>query len=430
MTENEFKIKSLESAENTREKRKKHFFQGLRNRLLALTAAGFITLGAGWGRDLLQQLEVTEKEAVTEMVPTDEIKEALLGDFKDRIEREEPEFAELAGEYRKVIEEKLKNLEKEIIQHDIDGPDHQKQDGQLILAEQQGYESGAYLQGSVRQDMDIDHKLLSQLISRPVFLKNNHQFLNANFDDIFWGVALLNDSKNSRNAVAKFIKPPTVIFKPHSQFGTRRRADMIPSLAGDQWQPRITFYPQAFMGPDKQINSNTYINIFIHELGHAFLAGSGDGNKVDRKMGNDLADVLDEGRVQSITYKIVRYLNRNNPDLKPIYREAYGYDNYLVIAEIMESIARTHTNGDFLVQWQLGLINYRTMLEKFKTVFDDLGLSGDVYRSILDFHFGEDNNKASEKFLNKLLAELKLANKVNLSDDFIRSILKKGDVRY
>ena len=71
-----------------------------------------------------------------------------------------------------------------------------------------------------------------------------------------------------------------------------------------------------------------------------------------------------------------------------------------------------------------------TMLEKLKTAIDDLGLSANVYRSIVDFSFGENNNKASEKFLKDLLAELKLANKVNLSNDFIRSILTKGDVRY
>src|SRR3989338_10296863 len=430
MTESEPKIRLVESTENTLEKKKKRFFSGLRNRLLALAAAGFITLGAGWGKDLSRQLEVEEKEATTELLLENEIKEDALVDFKERIEREEPEFAELAEGYRKVIEAELKDLEKEVIQQNISSPTHQEQDGQAILAEQQEYESGVYRQGSVSQDIDNDHKLIAQLMSDSVFLKDNHKFLNTSFDDIFWSIAFLNDSRNSRNIAAKFIKPPTIVFSPHSQYGVRRRADMTASFVSNQWQPKITLYPQAFMGPDKQINSNTYINFFIHELSHAFLAGSGDGKRVDRKMGNDFADVLDEGRVQGVTYKIVQYLNRNNSDLRPVYKEADGYDNYLIIAEIMESIARTHMNSDFLVEWQLGLIDYRTMLEKFKTAIDDLGLSANVYRSIVDFSFGENNNKASEKFLKDLLAELKLANKVNLSNDFIRSILTKGDVRY
>ena len=430
MTENKPKIKSIENTENANEKKKKHFFEGLRNRFLALAMAGFITLGAGWGKDLLRQFEVTEKEVITDIVPVDEIKEVSLENFKEKTEREEPEFAKLAEEYKKVIEAQLDNLEKEITQYNIDSPNHQEQDKWLISAEQQDYESGAYLQGSVLRDMDIDHELISQLIYNPVFLKNSHKFLNASFDDIFWSIALLNDSRDSRNVAAKFIKPPTVIFNPHSQYGVRRRADTTTSLVGSQWQPEITLYPQAFMGPDKQINPNTYTNFLIHELSHAFLAGSGDGKRVDRKMGNDFADVLDEGRVQGITYKVVRYLNRNNSDLRPVYKEADGYDNYLIIAEIMESIARTHMNDDFLVEWQLGLIDYRTMLEKFKTAFDDLRLSANAYRSIVDFRFGENNNKASEKFLKDLLVELKLANKVNLSNDFIRSIITKGDVRY
>src|SRR3989338_6452336 len=152
-------------------------------------------------------------------------------------------------------------------------------------------------------------------------------------------------------------------------------------------------------------------------------------------MGNDFADVLDEGRVQGITYKVVRYLNRNNSDLRPVYKEADSYDNYLIIAEIMESIARTHMNSDFLVEWQLGLIDYRTMLEKFKTAIDDLGLSANVYRSIVDFSFGENNNKESESLKaeqNKRskgpqspvdLEELKaLKEKIKLTENELKSV--------
>lgn len=431
MIENEPKVGPTESVKNTNEKKKKRFFCGLRNRLLALAAASFITLGAGWGRGLLEQLEVGEKGVVTELVPVSEIKEDLLGDFKHRTEKEEPEFAKLAEKFKEAIKTQLSNLETEINQHNIiDSLDHQKQDSQLALTEQQDYESGIYYQSNVHQDVDTDHKLIVQLVSDSIFLKNNHEFLSVNFDDIFWGIALLNDSKDSRNATTKFIKPPTIVFKPHFPYGVRRKADMIPLLFGDQWQPEVTIYPQAFMGLDKQVNSNTYINIVIHELGHAFLAGSGGGKKIDRKIGNDFAEVLDEGRVQSITYKIIRYLNRHSPNLRPIYKETDGYDSYLVIAEVMESIAKTHQDGDFLVKWQLGVIDYGTMIEKLKTTLDDLGLSDNVYKAIVDFRFDEDKNKVSEKFLKGLLAELKLANKVKLSEDFTESILTKGDVRY
>src|SRR3989338_6976228 len=111
MTENKPKIKSIENTENANEKKKKHFFEGLRNRFLALAMAGFITLGAGWGKDLLRQFEVrgekkiishlslsmvcfitwgagwekdllrqfevTEKEVIPDIVPVDEIKEVI-----------------------------------------------------------------------------------------------------------------------------------------------------------------------------------------------------------------------------------------------------------------------------------------------------------------------------------------------------------------
>lgn len=421
MIENKSKIQ-VEELDIVKEKNKKRFFSGLRNRLVALAAAGFITLGAGWSKDLLRQLEVEEKNAVVELVSGSEITENTLKDFRGRMEKEEPEFAKLVERYREVIRVQLKGLEDAITQDNINSSGHQEQDRQSESAEQQDYRSGIYRKGSVFQDIDTDHKLIYQLISDPAFLKDNHEFLNANLDDIFWGVALLNDSKDSREA-ARFIKPPAVIFKTHAPYGIPRGADMTLFFLGVHWQPKITIYPQAFMGPDKHINPNTYKNIFIHELSHVFLAGSGDGKRIDRKMENDFAEVLDEGRIQSITYKIVRYFNRNIPDLKPIYNESDGYDQFLVIAELVESIARTHPNKDFLVEWQLGIIDYKTMLENLRTVFNDLELSSNIYKSIVDFKFGKDKTRTSTKFLNDLLSELRLTNKVNLSDDFVRSIL-------
>src|SRR3989344_619885 len=110
MTESEPKIRLVESTENTLEKKKKRFFSGLRNRFLALAAAGFITLGAGWGKDLLQQLEAKDKDVVAELVLRDEINENVLGDFKNETKREEPEFAKLAKQYREIVGAQLKNF--------------------------------------------------------------------------------------------------------------------------------------------------------------------------------------------------------------------------------------------------------------------------------------------------------------------------------
>ena len=47
MTESEPKIRLVESTENAIEKKKKRFFSGLKNRLMALAVAGFITVGPG-----------------------------------------------------------------------------------------------------------------------------------------------------------------------------------------------------------------------------------------------------------------------------------------------------------------------------------------------------------------------------------------------
>lgn len=425
MIESELKIQTPEGPENINEKKKKRLFSGLRNRLLALATAGFITLGTTWERDLSEQFEIADKkEAIAEFIFEGEIYENTLNNFKDRIERKEPEFAKLAKEYKKAIELQLDNLKTEISEYDINSQADSEYDQHLLNLEQHDSENGIYYSGNTANIIELDHQIVADLRSDPNFLKQNHDFLKTNLDNIFWCLALLNDSKDSRGALTQFIKPPNLVFLPHASHGQPVRATTIPSFSSAQWHPKITVYPLAFAGLDRHLNANTYTNIFIHELSHAVMAGSWNGKKVDRKMGNDFADVLDEGRVQGLTYKIVRYLNRDNPNLKPIFEEADSYDQFLVIAEIMGSVARTHPNGDFLVEWQLGIIDYKTMLEHFKTAFKDLGLNDDIHKSIVNFKFGENKNTASIKFAKDLMAALKL-NNVSLSEDFVRRILKR-----
>ena len=426
MIESELKIPTAEEPESKKEKRKKRFFFGLRNRLMALATAGFLTVGAGWARDLSQQLGIEDKkEAISEFVLESEITDAELRDFKNKVAEEEPEFARLAEEYRKEIQIQLDNLEMEIAQHDISGPTDREYDRQLSEAEEQALYTGAD-QVSAAWVIERDHFSVSSLQSDPEILRERHDFLKKNLDNIFWGIAFLNNSKESRDAAAKFIKPPTIVFKPHSAIA---RATTIPSLSSTIWQPEITVYPSAFMGSDKQINSDIYTNVLIHELGHAFLAGSGGGKKIDHKMGNDFGTVMDEGRTQDLAYKVVQYLNRHNPDSEPVLGGFVEYDQNLVIAELIESIARTHPDSDFLVDWQLGIIDYKTMLDNLKKALNDMGFSDDIHRAIVDFRFEPYKTDTSLNLLTDLFVGLKLKN-INLSEDFIKSILmREGEKR-
>lgn len=426
MIENKSKIQTIEGPESVKEKKKKSFFSGLRNRLIALSAAGFLTLGAGWAKDLSQQLGVEDKkEAISEFVLESEITDAELRDFKNKVTEEEPEFARLAEEYRKEIQIQLDNLEMEIAQHDINGPTDREYDRQLSEAEEQALYTGTD-QVSAARVIEHDHFSVSSLQSDPDFLRERHEFLKKNLDNIFWGIAFLNNSKESRDVAAKFIKPPTIVFKPHS---ATARATTIPLLSSMIWQPEITVYPSAFMGSDKQVNPDIYTNVLIHELGHAFLSGSGGGKKIDRKMGNDFGTVMDEGRTQGLAYKVIQYLNRHNPDSKPVLEGFVEYDQNLVIAELIESIARTHPDSDFLVDWQLGIIDYKTMLDKLKTTLNDLGFNDDIHRAIVDFRFELYKTDTSLNLLTDLFVEFNIG-KINLSDDFIKSILmREGEKR-
>lgn len=422
MTENELKLYRAEKPENVLEKKKKRFFSGLKNRLLAMALTGFLTLGVDWSRGLSQYLGVEDKEeAIKEFIVDREITDRSLADFKAKVGAEEPDFLELVEGYEKSISVGLDKLKKEILE--LDNKYDGKYDQDLMDQELQEYESLNYPDSNMADNITIDHKIVADLKSNPDFFKTNNKFLKENSSDIFWALLLLNDSKDLRDAMVKFTIPPDFIFKPHAPYGQNYRAITNSSLFVDRWQSEVTFYPTTFSGLDRRLNSNTYINLFIHELTHAITAGYGYKN-IDRKWGEDFGEVLDEGRTQSLTYKIVRYLKHNNQDLKPIFEESEGYDQYLVIAEIMESIARTHHNSDFVVDWQSGRIDYKTMLEHFQTALRELNLSSNIYKQIIEFKLGRSKSENSIKFLKNLLSELKLGG-VNLSDDFVGSILKK-----
>ena len=429
MNENELGIKLVESAENASEKKKKKFFSGLRNRLIAMALAGFITLGVDWTKSISLQLGLEDKkESVREFIYEREITDDVLDDFRAEIKTKEPEFARLAEEYKNFISSGLNKLEKEIIGHELNSRADSEFDQGLINLEIQAYESGNYSPGNISETLTNDHQLISGIQSSPDFLTSNHDFFKKNLTDIFWCLALLNDSKDLRDAMVEFMKPPSLAFEAHASYGQNSRAITNSSISSGRWHSEVTIYPATFAGLDGRLSSNTYINIFIHELTHAITAGYAN-KKIDRKIGDDFGEVLDEGRTQSLTYKIVRYLNRDNPNLKPIFEESGGYDQYLIIAEIIESIARTHRNSDFMVDWQSGRIDYKTMLEHLQTSLRELNLSSNIYKQITEFRLGTSKSESSIKFLNNLLIELRLAN-VNLSDDFVRSILKREYVRH
>lgn len=427
MTEHEPKTKIVENAKNTEEKQDKarrRFFSGLKNRFLALATAGFITLGAGWTRELSQQLEIEDKkETITEFILENEVTETALGDFKNKIEKEEPKFAKLMEEYKQVVETSLDKMEKEILDYNITGSIHYKNDQRLISEQQDQISMGNYDDVDISWVIEKDHNLITFLRSNPNLLRDGHKFLKENLDHIFWSMAFLNNSKDSRNALTDFVRPPNIVFESHDS--QDRRAITDASLLSGQWYPQVTFYPVALMNSDRQFDINTYINTYVHELGHVVLVGSGNGQKVKRKIGDtDFVAVLDEGRTQSLTYKVIRYINEDVPNIKPISGEAGHYDQNLIIAEIIESITRTHSNSDFMVEWQMGIIDDQTMLNNLRTSLNNLGLNEDIYKLLTDFGSGSDRIKSSTKLLSDLLTELRLGG-VNLSDDFVRSILRR-----
>lgn len=423
MIENESKIRSVASVENEIEKKKKRFFSGIKNRLLAAALAGFITLGADWEQGLAKQLKIEEKkEAIAEFILENEITHDALNAFRNRVEGEEPEFTKLLEEYKQTVKAGLDDLEKEITEHDIANPDHKKYDQQLFEDQQNQWSMGNYEGPDISSVIEKDHNLIAHLQLEPELLKNGHKFIRENLDDIFWGMVFLNNSRDSREAMVNFVGPPNLVFGVHS---SQQRATTIPELSSGQWHPKITVYPVSLMNSERKLDINTYINVLIHELGHATLAGSGDGKKLIIKMGGiDFATVLDEGRTQALTYKVVNHLRRDNLNFKPVIGEFGEYDQNLVIAEIIESISRTHSNSDFLVEWQMGIIDHQTMLDNLQKTLNELGLNEDIPKLLVDFNFGVDRVKSSTQLLSDLIAKLRLGN-INLSEEFVRSIIDR-----
>lgn len=434
-------VVSQEKPLNT-ERVKRNFFSKLKNRFLALAMAGYLTLGAGWDKGLQGQLnEDREIESVSELVLENEITDKKLHEFKARVAVEEPEFLKLAYKFKQDLSVQLDGLKKQIINRDTRSKEELDQDQMLTLKEMDSIENGTDWVGpGASTTIDTDHGLISSLQGQLKLLENSHELVKINLDDIFWIIAFLNDSKISRDTMTKYVRSPTLVFGYHdpgrraatSPFPveTRDRINRGEKVIIEYWTPEITIYPTAFMGFDKNIDANAYINVLIHELIHAFLAGSGGNKKIDRGIGDDFAEILDEGRTQSLAYKTIRYINHQNNNLKPIVSEAGDYDQNLVIAEIFESAARSHDQGDLLVKWQMGILNSRDMLHEFKLIFNGMGLDGDgIVKMLYEFEFSQNRVDNMLGLLADLLIKLKLQN-IDLSTDFIRSILIKENFDY
>lgn len=424
------------------ERIRKFFFSKLKNRFLALAMAGYLTLGTGWAKDLQNQLEIGhETGSMSELVVENEITNTKLYELKARIAVEEPEFLKLADEFKRDLAIQLDSLKQQITKRNLKSKEESDHDQSLALKEMDSIENGTDWVGpGASVIIDIDHDLVSSVQYKPSLLENSHELIKVNLDDIFWTAAFLNDSKISRDTMVKYVRPPTLVFGYHSP-GNRATTSPFPveimdrinrgeKVVIEHWTPEITIYPTAFMGFDKNIDANTYVNVLIHEFNHAFLAGSGNNKRINRGIGDDFAEILDEGRTQSLTYKTIRYINHQNSYLKPIISEAGNYDQNLVIAEIFESAARSHGQGDLLVKWQMGIIDSRELLDGFKLFFNDMDLDGaGMVKRLSEFEFGKNRVDNLMNLLADLLIKLKLQN-MNLSADFIQSILIKESSNY
>lgn len=179
---------SAETEEKATEKRKKHFFKGIKNKLLVMAAAGFITLGAGWDEALADQLKLKVPKkagAAPEFILETAITSERLQEFKQKIEKEEPEFKNWIENYVSLLKDQLNNLADSILTYDLKGEDDKISEANLKAvwtSEPEVYAADPLI--------EKDHKTIHSLQQTGKLLKNAQKVLNDNLNEIIWAIFL------------------------------------------------------------------------------------------------------------------------------------------------------------------------------------------------------------------------------------------------
>lgn len=425
--------------ETIEKNRKKSFFSRVHQKFLAMTMAGFLTLGGGWEKSFADQLKIKTPEKkgdqiefVLEAGITDEKIEA----FRSKLEKEEPAVLTWLNIYKKLYTEQLNAMENEILNGTLGGEKDTDNESEMYKAT----DEELLRPQDVVQEVASDHEIVNILRKDPEKLKQYHQFITDNIDKIILSALMLQDSKDARKNLIQHTNAPVMNFKYHDtarlMWDFAAYMEPLPSDVMDQYRkgeikksdlpiknsPAITMIPESFLGYSYNVSLKKYLESLIHESIHTIQFVSKPKDYKGKE--THITTTIREGLTQHITFEILQYLAPKDPELgiKPHVGFSQKYDRRLLITSIMDSIFKTAENKT-LTEWYYSMRHEnKEFIKEFKDSLNKLGL---------DVKIAEDFNKFSNgritemDFLAILLGRLQLQ-KIELSKEFLNDILKKN----
>lgn len=411
---------------------KRSFLNGIKQKLTATALAGFITLGGGWEKSLADQLKVKmpeKKGAAPEFVLETAITAEKLEKFKEKIRREEPDFAAWLENYKRAVREELAKFRLTVSEYRIGGEQDRRQEEALRFNAEVNESLSIDAEGIIAWD----HTIIENLKKSSDFVSKLDTLVEENLDDILWGIILMDDSRSTRDHMVRFVKAPTIKFPYHARDNIAGQARLTPKLKEnnfveslDWWDSEIEIYPSALRGyRSADYSLSNAVNSLIHEIIHTIHPG---GKRKESISEEDIFVMLREGITQNETFEIIQYLSSrtdrtDNRNIMPALGSEY--DERLVLAEILESIARSSADKDFLVRWHTRLINNQEMYSSLNLALRRLNLDRTVIGLLAGYRHNPTTYTAPEVLLMDVLAKLKMSG-INLSPEFLRDILTRG----
>lgn len=433
----EFKTESGISLEQRRES----FFKNIKNKLMSLALAGFITFGPGTLKDsYAEQLRMAKKDkAVPEFVFESGITEEKLALFRKTLEENEPEFIEWINLYKQKIISETDEMLKVVLKVN---PDKDREEEKLLANHIARLNSDLPGEGGWSTDYisQADHKILGLMAKRPGLIKEYTDFLKDNIDKVILSFALLSDSPEIRKSLIANGKPPEIDFHYHNFF---YYADNNPNPTGitayefvtdgnsgtdktTTIQPNIKLTPRAFAKPDSGLNLNGYTDVFVHELIHSLTLGSFNSQVLSKNSVEafpSMRTVLSEGRAQNITNATMQYFGQKKKGLSPEVG-ASEYDQRVIIASIIEAILKAGNHDDTLAKWDSLMISSEDFIKELDSALEKLGLDTGIAEDVRLERSYQTATPALD-LLVKILARLKITG-VKVSPELIRDVLIKG----
>lgn len=411
-------------------KRRESFFKNLHRKLMSMAMAGFLILGPGASKEAeADQLQLKKGKAGVEFVLEPEITHEKLNSFKEKLEREEPEFMAWLEKYTQSVETGIDRMVDNIFYFDRAKDDNEEK---MLHAFEEGaaYEEGIF---SAQTIINNDHRILDG-VRRNTLLREYAEFIKRNLKTIILGMALMDDSRAVRDNMVERAVPPQIDFHYHNYYFYAEWGQNFPGLTSAAGigggsptvRPYIKFNPALFGFPGQEVNMSQYVNYFVHELAHALRFGSIDGTSP--LAGNELGSVLKrqflEGMAQNATYEIMQHLAVKKRGLSLSIGES-DYDHRVVLVGLIRAILEAGGYSEALPKWDSFLIPENNFLQILKEALDNLGLDAKIADEIKNLKLSAGTAYPARNAIIGILARLNIQG-IKISPRLVKDTLVHG----